>query len=208
MVVKQLPLVISWSVSLGLTSCSLTLSSPESPLPPTPTTSRPPVSIPALNLPDRLPAQALTPPTASTPTPPSLNLPDLKTSVLSTRLNPDTLPPLPPIETVKLPFVAPTTQGVMTTRQLAEPQSSFTPTVNEVEISGMMQLGNSWSALVRVPNESDYRYVVEGEFLAGGEVMVKQIGLDANRQPLVILEENGLEVTKVVNLEPRPQTLN
>lgn len=101
------------------------------------------------------------------------------------------VPPVKPLQTLSLPLTVPGTLGS---------PNSFTSLAKEVEISGVIQLGQSLNAIIRTPNEDDYRFVTEGEFLADGQVLMKRIEMNSNRQPIVILEENGLEVPRTINL--------
>jgi hypothetical protein len=66
-----------------------------------------------------------------------------------------------------------------------------------VTVTGVVQVGETVSAIVKVPNEGSDRYVRAGEYLGNGQVLVKRI--EANREePIVVLEQNGVEVIKAV----------
>jgi hypothetical protein len=73
-----------------------------------------------------------------------------------------------------------------------------------VEVKGVMQVGGRVSAIVKEPGEKTSRYVSEGDYLAKGAVRVKRIQLEGNQEPIVILEENGVEVTKSVSSNDGP----
>jgi hypothetical protein len=67
-----------------------------------------------------------------------------------------------------------------------------------------VQIGDQVFAIVDAPNEPSSRYVQAGQRLAGGQVLVRKI--DANRaEPVVILEQNGVEVSRAVG-ESAPAT--
>lgn len=72
------------------------------------------------------------------------------------------------------------------------------PLAQTIEISGVMQVGNRVHVIVRVPQESTSRTVGAGEYLANGTVLVKRIEMQANREPRVILEQNGVETVRTV----------
>jgi len=74
------------------------------------------------------------------------------------------------------------------------PQPQIAPTIS---VSGIIQLGGEPYAIVSSGNEPE-RYVRVGDRLAGGSVRVKRIDTMAF-EPQVILEENGIEVSRPVN---------
>ncbi len=81
--------------------------------------------------------------------------------------------PITPLPRIPLPVVAPT-----------------------VAVSGVVQLGGEPYAIVSSSSEPE-RYVRVGDRLAGGSVRVKRIDTMAF-EPQVILEENGIEVSRPV----------
>ena len=68
----------------------------------------------------------------------------------------------------------------------------------EVEVTGVVTIGNSTQAIVRAPGEPSSRYVSAGQRLANGQVLVKRIEMNPGSDPIVILEENGMEVSVMV----------
>lgn len=78
------------------------------------------------------------------------------------------------------------------------PKPSLTSLANGIEISGVMQVRGKLTAIVKVPEEPTSRYVSVGDYLGNGKVRVKRIELKPNQEPLVILEQNGVEVIKPV----------
>ena len=68
----------------------------------------------------------------------------------------------------------------------------------EVEVTGVVTIGRSTQAIVRAPGEPSSRYVSAGQRLANGQVLVKRIEMNPGSDPVVILEENGMEVSIVV----------
>ena len=68
----------------------------------------------------------------------------------------------------------------------------------EVEVTGVVTIGRSTQAIVRAPGEPSSRYVSAGQRLANGQVLVKRIEMNPGSDPVVILEENGMEVSVMV----------
>ncbi len=72
-----------------------------------------------------------------------------------------------------------------------------------VIVMGVIQIGEQTQAIVQVPSEATSRYVQVGQSLSNGQVLVKRIELNAGAEPLVILEQFGVEVSKAIG-EPNP----
>lgn len=82
-----------------------------------------------------------------------------------------------------------------------EPPPPPEPTLaRAVNVTGVLELQGTNYALVRAPQEPSSRYVREGQYLSNNRVFVKSIDADAPN-PVVILEEVGVEVIKTVNQE-------
>ncbi|MDZ4874226.1 MAG: hypothetical protein CLLPBCKN_003622 [Chroococcidiopsis cubana SAG 39.79] len=69
-------------------------------------------------------------------------------------------------------------------------------------VLGVIEVGNQFQAIVQVPNEATSRYVSEGQRLADGQVTVKRIEMYPGSEPVVVLEQFGQEVSRVVGQEP------
>ncbi|WP_448572558.1 hypothetical protein [Trichothermofontia sp.] len=67
-----------------------------------------------------------------------------------------------------------------------------------VEVTGVVQVGDVPRAIIQAPNEATSRYVVAGQRVANGRVLVKHIEANQFPSPVVILEEHGIEVIKAV----------
>ena len=79
------------------------------------------------------------------------------------------------------------------------PPLPSTNLANAVEVTGVVQVGGISQAIVKSPNEPASRYVRTGQRLANGQVLVKRIEVyRGSANPVVILEENGIEVAKAV----------
>lgn len=117
------------------------------------------------------------------------------------------LPPLPPV-----PFVLPSVPSQpLATGPVANPPGSplgaaaplaplpqTGPLAEQIEVTGVAQVGSRVHAIVREPNGSDSRYVAVGDYLAGGQVLVKRIEVGVNSEPRVVLEQGGREYTRSV----------
>jgi len=73
---------------------------------------------------------------------------------------------------------------------------------SNVAVTGVIQIGNETQAIVQVPNEGTSRYVRVGQRLSNGQVLVKRIEMNEGSEPIVILEEYGIEVARVVGDKP------
>ena len=92
----------------------------------------------------------------------------------------DGIPPIPPEFDLQLPI-------------LPEPELA-----NNVSVTGVVDNGRGvYFAILDVPNEPS-RSVQVGQFILGGQVLVKRIEMYRGLDPVVILEENGVEVSRRV----------
>jgi hypothetical protein len=57
---------------------------------------------------------------------------------------------------------------------------------------------------VKARNEPTSRYIKVGQRIASGQVLIKRVDFPSGGDPVVILEENGVEVAKIVG-EKSPQ---
>ncbi len=78
---------------------------------------------------------------------------------------------------------------------------SIPATAQGVEITGVVVVGGVPQAIVIAPGEGGTRYVSQGQRIAGGRVLVKKIDA-SGAEPVVILEENGVEVARGVGEKP------
>lgn len=156
---------------------------PFSPLSSTPTvvptaTARIPSSPPALQ---PMPLASL----------PNLPPPPLSTIPIPVQASPGIPNQAPsPVSTVPTVAVAPTPPA-------PEP---VIPAVQTVEVNGVVQVGNMTRAIVTVPNEGTGRSVSVGDRIANGQVLVKRIEIGYGGDPIVVLEQNGVEVVRSVSL--------
>lgn len=67
-----------------------------------------------------------------------------------------------------------------------------------VQVSGVIQIGGTPYAIVTAPNEPSSRYVRAGQRLSNGQVLVRRIEMNAGVEPVVVLEQFGVEVVRAV----------
>ncbi|WP_421656142.1 hypothetical protein [Leptothermofonsia sp. ETS-13] len=63
-----------------------------------------------------------------------------------------------------------------------------------IEVTGVLQIKGKWNVIVKEPGSPTSRYVKAGDYLANGRVLVKRIL--AGAEPVVVLQQNGIEVIK------------
>ncbi|MCT7973213.1 hypothetical protein [Laspinema olomoucense] len=126
---------------------------------------------------------------AGPPTPPSLpplvargvpGLPDLPVQI-----GPEQLPPPPPPPVLPPPPSTDLAQGT--------------------EVTGVIRAGGQVQIIVKAPNEATSRYVKVGDRIALGEVLVKEVQNLDSADPIVILEQNGIEVSKALGEQEPPE---
>jgi hypothetical protein len=84
------------------------------------------------------------------------------------------------------------------------PPPPSTENAKGVEVSGVVRVGNDILVIVKARNEPTSRYIKVGQRIAGGQVLIKRVDFQSGADPIVILEENGVEVSKIVG-EKSPQ---
>jgi hypothetical protein len=80
------------------------------------------------------------------------------------------------------------------------PPISPTHLADQVEITGVVQVGNRIMAIAKAPEETSARYVNTGDLLSSGRVIVREIRVGTSGQPTVILEQNGQKVVKSIGV--------
>jgi hypothetical protein len=133
--------------------------------------------------------------------------PQKSSVVLSTKLNKSknninkgvsnkNLPKLTPV----LPKVMP---QVVPEQRLASvlPPPTQPDLAKAVFVSGVIMVSNQPQAIIKVPNEPTSRYVQAGQRLANG-VLIKRIEMNEGSEPIIILEQYGIEVTRMVGEAP------
>jgi hypothetical protein len=99
---------------------------------------------------------------------------------------------LPPLPVSNLP--------VLPVNQLPPAPLSVSPTrlAEAIEVTGVVQTAGRLVAIIKAPDDQTARYVQVGESMSGGRVVLKQIVMGRQGEPRVILQENGVQVTKSI----------
>lgn len=123
--------------------------------------------------------------------PPAAKLPPIALPPLAVRSPLGALPTLP--NSAALP---PVSVPAVPTTPVKPP--SRTSLADAIEVSGVVQVGSKWNVIVKEPNAGSSRYVAVGDYLENGKVLVKQIVATGNSSPVVVLQQNGVEIRKSV----------
>lgn len=152
------------------------------PIPPAPPAVTPPPPVPA----------GPTPPAAAQPGAPAPGAPGPVATAPGT--------PGAPGATPGTPGATPGPGQPVTPPALAPLPPLPQPTQAEaVQVSGVMTIGNQNFAVVQTPAGS--QYVRAGQRISNGQVLVKRIDMRGS-DPMVVLEENGIEVSRPVGAPP------
>lgn len=85
---------------------------------------------------------------------------------------------------------------------LVKPSVPYVPPSTDlakaVEVTGVVQTGQTLVAIVHDPQEPTSRNVQAGERLSNGQVLVKRISVGIAGSPVIVLEQNGVEVIKTL----------
>ena len=87
-----------------------------------------------------------------------------------------------------------------------QPEIPVAELAKDVLITGMIEFGDRIKLIIQAPEETSTRYVEIGQYLSNGQILVKRIepGFPA---PTVILEQDGVEVPKVVGESQEEETI-
>ncbi|BAT53475.1 hypothetical protein NOS3756_24360 [Nostoc sp. NIES-3756] len=126
--------------------------------------------------------------------------PNTKTNITATtnkkivalKPRPTLMPVLPKV----LPQVVPNPTLVSVLPPPAQPDLA-----RAVMVTGVVIVGKEPQAIIKIPNEVASRYVQAGQRLANG-LLVKRIEMNAGSNPIVILEQYGIEVARTVGEAP------
>ncbi|MBF2027600.1 MAG: hypothetical protein IGS48_12660 [Oscillatoriales cyanobacterium C42_A2020_001] len=110
-------------------------------------------------------------------------------------------PSIPKAQDAPLGFALPPTRPAN-----ALPPRPSTDIAQAVEVTGVVVVGRTPQAIVVAPGDATSRYVSAGQRISGGKVLVKRIELGDGSEPIVILEENGVEVSRSVGEKPPQAT--
>lgn len=137
------------------------------------------------------------PPEATVPIPPSPNGGTVTTGTPARASTPAPMPPPFPVPGTPASPEGGTGPGGTGTVPTAPPVPQ-PDLARAVEVTGVVQVGDVPRAIIQAPNEATSRYVMAGQRVANGRVLVKRIDANQFPGPVVVLEENGIEVIKAV----------
>lgn len=113
-------------------------------------------------------------------------------------------PSIPKVQGAPLGFNLPPV--VPKSQTAALPPKPSTDTAKAVEVTGVITIGRTPQAIVVAPGDASSRYVGVGQRISNGKVLVKRIEMRDGSEPVVILEENGVEVARAVGEKPPQAT--
>jgi len=105
--------------------------------------------------------------------------------------------PNPPKKPLAIPRVDLEIKGKKPIKPLL-PKLPDTKLAQSILVSGVILVNQQAQAIIKLPDDSNSRYVQAGERLANG-ILVKRIEFNQCDNPVVILEQFGVEVRKVIN---------
>lgn len=117
------------------------------------------------------------------------------------RNDPFKLFPAPPKEVVRADPPSPTPAELPTQEPAPPPEPPKPELARAVQVQGAVQIGNQVTAILKAPNEETSRYVRPGQLIANNQVLVKQINIDEQSVPTVVLKELGIEEDVIKPLE-------
>ena len=92
---------------------------------------------------------------------------------------------------------------------IAEPPPPPSTTIAEaIAVTGVVRTGNNTRVILKAPTEPTSRYVTVGQTIANGQVLVKRVKFSQQSDPIVIFEQNGVEVAVEVGSMPMTEELN
>lgn len=107
---------------------------------------------------------------------------------------PRAIPDLPPLPTAIGPAQLPPPPVAQVPQAPPPPDTKL---ADGTEVTGVIEVGNQIQIIAKAPNEPASRYIKVGQKIANGQVTVKRVEQDSG-EPIVILEQNGIEVRKIV----------
>lgn len=80
----------------------------------------------------------------------------------------------------------------------SKPEPPKATLAEEVIISGIVDVGGLPQIILQAPGEKFSRYIQPGQYVSNGQVLVKRIKEEFGKAPVVVLEQNGIEVYKAL----------
>ena len=113
-----------------------------------------------------------------------------------------TIKPSPPSTGVSVPPTPPTPPLPPPPKFVPDLPKLPEPTLAKgIEVTGVIEIAGVPQAILKAPNETA-RYVREGQRVSNGQVLVKRIEMNRGPNPVVILEQYGIEVARQVGEKP------
>lgn len=128
---------------------------------------------------------------------PTTTIANINRKIVAVKPRPTLMPVLPKV----LPQVVPNPTLASVLPPPAQPELA-----RSVMVTGVVLIGREPQAIIKIPNETASRYVQAGQRLANG-LLVKRIEMNAASNPIVILEQYGIEVARTVGEAPVGSTL-
>ncbi|OHY43391.1 hypothetical protein CEP10_09405 [Cylindrospermopsis raciborskii S07] len=103
----------------------------------------------------------------------------------------------------KKPLVIPQAELEITDKKPIKPSLPKLPDTklaHSILVSGVILVNQQAQAIIKLPDDLNSRYVQAGERLANG-VLVKRIEVNLCNNPVVVLEQFGVEVRKVISAQ-------
>lgn len=146
----------------------------------------------------RIPTRAVKPPVRITARKNSFQLQKNKIALVQKKAKPPRV--LTPVLPKALPPVIPNQTLASVLPPPPQPELA-----SSILVSGVVLIGREPQAIIKVPNEPTSRYVQAGLRLANG-VLVKRIEMNEGSNPVLILEQYGIEVARTVGEAPSSST--
>jgi hypothetical protein len=86
----------------------------------------------------------------------------------------------------------------------APPPPPPTDLARGIEVTGVVKTDTDTKVIVKAPNEPTSRYVSVGQRIANGQVLVKRVKFSPDSDPIVIFEQNGVEIARMVGETSQP----
>jgi hypothetical protein len=133
---------------------------------------------------------------------------------LMARAVPRSLPPAPVKPPAAAPLLSGPSSGISTTAlppvlpnaplgPLPAPLSR-TALADAIDITGAVQIGGRWQIIVKESGADTSRRVTVGDALANGKVQIKRVIQGSGGDPIVVLQQDGVEITKSIGAANGP----
>ena len=131
-------------------------------------------------------------------------LPKTSLTLLARAAAPRSLAPVPVKPTVVLPAQPSTSTALPPLSPNALPLGplpalpSPTALADTIDVTGAVQIGGRWQIIVKESGAETSRRVTVGDSLANGKVQIKRVIQGSGGDPIVVLQQDGVEITKSI----------